>query len=127
MDVIDEIEQFNVNDLNKPKPRRDDDEEGEDDGGQRQEEGGSSNKPSKMKKIKVNFDPEVVYAVDVFQELTLIQVETMNKYLQDIKLKHAQLSEKLKEMQPNITSIQAYKERVRILGSEFINFHLIVY
>ncbi len=113
MDVIDEIEQFNVNDLNKPKPRRDDDEEGEDDGGQRQEEGGSSNKPSKMKKIKVNFDPEVVYAVDVFQELTLIQVETMNKYLQDIKLKHAQLSEKLKEMQPNITSIQAYKERVR--------------
>jgi len=112
MDVIDEIEQFNVNDLNKPKPRRDDDEgdEGED-GGQRQEEGES--KPSKMKKIKVNFDPEVVYAVDVFQELTLIQVETMNKYLQDIKLKHAQLSEKLKEMQPNITSIQAYKERVR--------------
>ena len=122
MDVIDEIEQFNVNDLNNPKPRRNDDEEGDDDGAQRQDDEGES-KPSKMKKIKVNFDPEVVYAVDVFQELTLIQVETMNKYLQDIKLKHAQLSEKLKEMQPNITSIQAYKERVwegEFLDSNFL-------
>jgi len=53
-----------------------------------------------------------VYAVEVFQDLTLSQLETMNKYYQDIKLKHAQLTEKIKEMQPNITSIQAYKERV---------------
>ena len=73
-------------------------------------------KPQRIKKIKINFDPEVVYGVEVFQDLTLAQLETMNKYYQDIKLKHAQLTEKIKEMQPNITSIQAYKDRVRIIS-----------
>jgi len=111
LDIIDEIAQFNVQDLNNPKARNgDDDEDIEEEGGARGDDE-EEVKPSRIKKIKINFDPEVVYAVEVFQDLTLSQLETMNKYYQDIKLKHAQLTEKIKEMQPNITSIQAYKER----------------
>ena len=67
-----------------------------------------------------------MYAVEVFQDLTLSQLETMNKYYQDIKLKHAQLTEKIKEMQPNITSIQAYKERVNFKLYNVINANFIV-
>lgn len=110
LDVIEEIETFNIHDLNNPKAKKYDDEKeievADEDGAK------EGDVKAKVKKIKINFDPEVVYAVEVFHDLTLSQLETMNKYYQDIKLKHAQLSEKIKEMQPNITSIQAYRERV---------------
>jgi len=76
----------------------------------------------KLKKLKINFDPEVVYAVDVLQDLTMSQLEKMSQYYQDIKLRHATLSEKIKELQPNINSIQEYKAKVPSFNFLAYNF-----
>mmetsp|Transcript_32490 Transcript_32490/g.29322 ORF Transcript_32490/g.29322 Transcript_32490/m.29322 type:complete len:269 (-) Transcript_32490:296-1102(-) len=59
----------------------------------------------------MNFNPDQVYAVDVFKDLTMNQLDKVKEFYDDIKLKHAQLSEKIKELQPNITSINEYKEK----------------
>lgn len=64
------------------------------------------------KKVKMNFDPDQVFSVAVEQDITMAQLEGLEKMYDDIKLKHSQIEEKLKSLQPNINSINEYKTKV---------------
>ena len=66
----------------------------------------------RVKKTKLNIDPEVVYSIDVYQDLTLIQLETMEKYHAEIRLKGTNVQEKIEQLKPNMNSINEYRNKV---------------
>lgn len=132
---LDEIANFKVADLDNLRQMMDDDQEKGDRMEIEKENVDPEPKQSatketkhetrpRNKKVKMNFDPDVVFSVEVEQDITMAQLEILEKMFDDIKLKHSQIEEKLKSLQPNVTSINEYKKRVIIPFLNALTTHL---